>query len=92
MYLSVNGSREVIVNREDPTTVVILPVSTSGYTVVPALSSRLIVNSTGHFVSTGQLQASDAGTYTITSSDFIGSFKFTLLIFGNFLTFSLFSQ
>ena len=45
-----------------------LPTAPSGYTVVPALPSRLMVNSTGHLVSTGQLQASDAGTYNITSN------------------------
>ena len=45
-----------------------LPTAPSGYTVVPALSSRLMVDSSGHLVSTGQLQPSDAGTYNITSN------------------------
>ena len=64
------------------TTLPLLPTAPSGYTVVPALSSRLMVNSTGHLVSTGQLQASDAGTYMITSSDFTGALNVTLMING----------
>ena len=71
---------------------IILPMATEEYSISPSLSQRLHVNTLGLLSSTGQLQASDAGTYMITSSDFIGSFKFTLLIFGNFVTFSLFSQ
>ena len=64
------------------TTVPLLPTAPSGYTVVPALSSRLMVNSSGHLVSTGQLQASDAGTYMITSSDFTGVLNLILRISG----------
>ena len=64
------------------TTLPLLPTAPSGYTVVPALSSRLMVNSSGHLVSTGQLQASDAGTYMITSSDFTGALNVTLMING----------
>ena len=54
------------------TTALPLPSSPSGYDVTPPLSSRLQVNSSGHLVSSGQLQASDAGTYMINSSDFTG--------------------
>ena len=64
------------------TTVPLLPTAPSGYTVVPALSSRLMVNSSGHLVSTGQLQASDAGTYMFTSSDFTGVLNLILRISG----------
>ena len=64
------------------TTVPLLPTAPSGYTVVPALSSRLMVDSSGHLVSTGQLQASDAGTYMITSGDFTGALNVTLMING----------
>ena len=64
------------------TTVPLLPTAPSGYTVVPALSSRLMVNSSGHLVSTGQLQASDAGTYNITSNDFTGVLNLILRISG----------
>ena len=58
----------------------LLPTAPSGYTVVPALSSRLQVNSSGHLVSTGQLQASDAGTYNITSSGSQLSGTLTLIL------------
>ena len=61
-----------------------LPTAPSGYTVVPALSSRLMVNSSGHLVSTGQLQPSDAGTYNITSSDFTGVLTLTISITGQY--------
>ena len=80
-----------IVNRSDnfefqwnePSSIsLMLPTAPSGYTVVPALSSRLQVNSTGHLVSTGQLQASDAGTYMITSSDFNGVFVLMIRVSG----------
>ena len=60
----------------------LLPSAPSGYTVVPALSSRLSITNSGELVSTGQLQASDAGTYMITSSDFTGSLNVTLSING----------
>ena len=60
------------------TTVPLLPTVPSGYTVVqltsntdpPALSSRLMVNSSGHLISTGQLQTSDVGVYNVSTSDF----------------------
>ena len=61
-----------------------LPTAPSGYTVVPALSSRLMVDSSGHLVSTGQLQLSDAGTYNITSSDFTGVLTLTISITGQY--------
>ena len=67
------------------TTVPLLPTAPSGYTVVPALSSRLMVNSSGHLVSTGQLQASDAGTYMITSSDFTGTARLSIDVLSKYL-------
>ena len=76
------GARQVTLHWMAATSVPLLPTAPSGYTVVPALSSRLQVNSTGHLVSTGQLQASDAGTYMITSSDFTGALNVTLSING----------
>ena len=64
----------LVLSSSDPTTVKILPVSFSEYQVTPPFSSsRVQVNSSGHLVSSGQLQASDAGTYTITSSSFTGA-------------------
>ena len=76
------GERNISLEWMAATSVSLLPTAPSGYTVVPALSSRLQVNSTGHLVSTGQLQASDAGTYMITSSDFTGALNVTLSING----------
>ena len=76
------GARQVTLHWMAATSVSLLPTAPSGYAVVPALSSRLQVNSTGHLVSTGQLQASDAGTYMITSSDFTGALNVTLSING----------
>ena len=64
------------------TSVPLLPSAPSGYTVVPALSSRLSITNSGELVSTGQLQASDAGTYMITSSDFTGEFLVMIQVSG----------
>ena len=59
----------------------LLPTALSGYTVIPALSSRLIQGQlTGYLVSTGQLQASDADTYQIRSSDFVGVLSISITI------------
>ena len=55
-----------------------LPTAPSGYTSSPPLSSRLSITNSGELVSTGQLQASDAGTYNISSSDFTGVFTLAL--------------
>ena len=60
------------------TTSLMLPTAPSGYTNSPPLSSRLSITNSGELVSTGQLQASDAGTYNISSSDFTGVFTLTL--------------
>ena len=59
-----------------------LPTAPTGYTSNPPLSSRLSVTSSGMLMTTGQLQASDAGTYNITSSDFTGALSLTLMISG----------
>ena len=62
-----------------------LPVAPNGYHVTPPLSSRLQVSSSGHLVSIGQLQAGDAGTFTITSSDFTGALTLMLTIGGIYI-------
>ena len=54
--------------------------SSSVYQISPPLSPRLSVSSSGQLMSSGQLEASDAGTYTITSSDFTGALKVTIEI------------
>ena len=71
-FTVVSGSMSLVLSSSDPTTVKILPVSFSEYHVTPPFSSRLQVNSSGHLVSSGQLQSSDTGTYMINSSDFTG--------------------
>ena len=82
----VDGTRQITLDHSTPANVsLMLPTAPSSYTVVPALSSRLRVTSSGHFISTGQLQASDAGTYMITSSDFDGVLNVTLTISGELL-------
>ena len=72
------GARQVTLEWMAATSVPLLPTAPSGYTVVPALSSRLSITNSGELVSTGQLQASDAGTYMITSSDFTGALNVTI--------------
>ena len=80
---TVDGVQQVTVNHSEATTIsLMLPIATSNYTVVPALSSRLRITASGDLVSTGQLQASDAGTYMITSSDFTGALNLTLSVSG----------
>ena len=59
-----------------------LPFAPNGYHITPPLSPRLHVSSSGRLVSMGQLQAGDAGTYTITSSDFTGALTLMLTIGG----------
>ena len=62
-----------------------LPTAPSGYTSSPPLSSRLSITNSGELVSTGQLQASDAGTYNISSSDFTGVLTVTVSITGQYI-------
>ena len=69
----VAGSPTVTLHWKDPTSVPLLPTAPSGYQVSPSLSSKLDMNSSGHLVSSGQLQSSDAGIYNITSTDFTGT-------------------
>ena len=76
-----DGSSTVTLKWKDPSSIPLLPTAPSGYQVSPS-SPRLMVNSSGHLVSNGQLQASDAGTYTITSPDFIGTLRVMLIIEG----------
>ena len=76
----VSGSVDLVLPWKKASSISLLPTALSGYTVVPALSSRLMVNSSGHLVSTGQLQASDAGTYQIRSSDFVGVLSISIMI------------
>ena len=64
------------------TSVPLLPTAPSGYTVVPALSSRLSITNSGDLVLAGELRSSDAGTYNIMSSDFTGILQLTLNIGG----------
>ena len=59
-----------------------LPTAPSGYTSNPPLSTRLSITNSGVLMSTGQLQASDAGTYNISSSDFTGVLTVTISITG----------
>ena len=77
----VNGSQPVTLSRNNSATEKTLPVSHSGYHVDPPFSSRLEINSSGYLVPNGPLQASDGGTYTITSFDFVGSLTLSLTIF-----------
>ena len=51
----------------------ILPPIPSGVTVSPELPSSLNVTAEGKLVSIGQLQSTDAKTYTITLRDFTGT-------------------
>ena len=82
----VGGARTINIHWMTPRSIsLMLPTAPSGYTVVPALSSRLQVNTTGHLVSTGQLQGSDAGTYMITSSDFTGALMVSIRVTGTYL-------
>ena len=67
------------------TTSLMLPTTPSGYTSSPPLSSRLSITNSGELVSTGQLQASDAGTYNISSSDFTGVLTVTVSITGQYI-------
>ena len=80
LFVLVSGSVDLVLPWKKASSISLLPTALSGYTVVPALSSRLMVNSTGHLVSTGQLQASDAGTYQIRSSDFVGVLSISITI------------
>ena len=79
---AVNGTHAVSLDHNSPTNVSLLPAAPSGYQVTPPLSSRLQVSSSGHLVSSGQLQASDAGTYMINSSDFTGVLTLTISVSG----------
>ena len=79
----VSGSQTVTLHHMGSTTVALqLPHAPNGYQVMPPLSNRLQVNTMGQLVSVGQLQASDAGTYNITSSNFVGVMSVTLKISG----------
>ena len=76
---TVNGSENLVLSWKEAISVSLtLPTTPSGYTSSPPLSSRLIITNSGELVSTGQLQASDAGTYNISSSDFTGVFIFSI--------------
>ena len=79
---SVNGSQTVTLDWKDPSSISLLPIAPSGYKESPSFSPRLMINSSGHLVSNGQLQSSDAGTHMITTSDFTGSMSLTLRISG----------
>ena len=52
----------------NPTVITILPDAPSGYSINPAFPTGIELNNTGHLVTTGQRQPSDAGTYNITSN------------------------
>ena len=79
----VEGTETVTIHWINPSSVsLMLPTAPTGYTSNPPLSSRLSVASTGMLMTTGQLQASDAGIYNITSSDFTGALSLTLMISG----------
>ena len=77
---AVSGARAITLDHAASASISILPAAPSNYNVNPPLSSRLQVNSSGHLVSSGQLQASDAGTYMITSNDFTGALTLTISI------------
>ena len=79
---AVSGARAITLDHATSTSISILPAAPSNYNVTPPFSSRLQVNSSGHLVSSGQLQASDAGTYMITSNDFTGALTLTISITG----------
>ena len=84
--MTVAGAQQVTVNWIGPSSVSLrLPSSPAGYQVSPTPSSRLSLSSSGHLVSNGQLQASDAGTYTIRSPDFTGTLNLTLRISGELM-------
>ena len=78
----VYGQQRIVLNWRNPGSVPLPVPIPSILTITPTLSSRLQVNSTGHLVSTGQLQASDAGTYNIISSGFSGELEVTLVVSG----------
>ena len=80
LFVLVSGSVDLVLPWKKASSISLLPTALSGYTVIPALSSRLMVNSSGYLVSTGQLQASDADTYQIRSSDFVGVLSISITI------------
>ena len=82
VHTIVAGSPTVTLHWKDATSVPLLPTASSGYQVSPPLPSRLDMNSSGHLVSSGQLQSSDASIYNITSTDFIGTLIVMLKISG----------
>ena len=67
---------------KDPSSISLLPTAPSGYKESPSFSSRLMINPSGQLISNGQLQSTDAGTYMITTSDFLGSVSLTLRVSG----------
>ena len=58
----------------------ILPYALFGYTSNPPLSHTLSIGHSGNLLSTGLLQASDAGNVAISSIDYTGSLHLSLQI------------
>ena len=79
-----SGTEAVTLDWKDPSSISLLPIAPTHYQVSPS-SPRLMVNPSGHLVSNGQLNSSDAGTYTITSSDFAGTLRIIITISGMFI-------
>ena len=85
VIISVNGAQTVILDWKNPSSISLLPTAPSGYKESPSFSSRLMINPSGHLISNGQLQSTDAGTYMITTPDFTGSVSLTLRISGELI-------
>ena len=80
------GIETVTLHWMNPTVITILPDAPSGYSSNPAFPTGIELNNTGHLVTTGQRQPSDAGIYQIvvvSTRKFVGTLSLILRISGN---------
>ena len=81
----VTGTETIMLHWMNPTTITILPDAPSGYSINPAFPTGIELNNTGHLVTTGQRQHSDAGTHQImavSTPKFVGTLTLILQISG----------
>ena len=68
-----------------PQTQDILPTVPSGVVVTPMLSSKLNITAAGVLVSSGSLDSTDGGVFTVMLRDFTGTVRLTIDVLSKYL-------